>query len=210
MGTCITNMGDVARALKRPPQYTTKWFGNELGAQSTYTCKEGEGERAIINGHHDTPIFVTLLDKFIEKYVCCVNCHLPEIDMYIKKGNIQAKCMACGWAGDLDNAHKLAAFISKNPPDETGLNIVNPADAAAGGGKLDKKARREQKAKLKGEKKDDEEGTADEDEDDEPAEKKKKEKKEKKDKKDKKKKDDDDDDDDDEVKEKKEKKDKKE
>merc|ERR1712066_650082 len=96
-------MGDVARALKRPPQYTTKWFGNELGAQSTYTNKEGEGERSIVNGAHDTGVFQTLLDKFIEKYVCCENCHLPEIDMFIKKGN-----------------------ITKNPPDESGLNIVAP------------------------------------------------------------------------------------
>jgi len=186
--TCIVNMGDVARALKRPPQYTTKWFGNELGAQSTYTCKEGEGERAIVNGHHDTHIFQELLDKFIEKYVLCPNCHLPEIPLLVKKGTIMAKCMACGWSGDLDNAHRLVAFITKNPPDETGVNIVNLAEAGAG--KLDKKARREMKAKLKEGKKgkdDDDEDDDDEDEDseDEKA-KKKKEKKEKKEKKDKK------------------------
>merc|ERR1712039_1091731 len=59
--TCIVNMADVARALKRPPQYTTKWFGNELGAQSTYTNKEGEGERAIVNGAHQTEVFQELL-----------------------------------------------------------------------------------------------------------------------------------------------------
>merc|ERR1712217_629759 len=142
------------------------------------------GERAIINGHHDTPIFVTLLDKFIEKYVCCVNCHLPEIDMFVKKGNIQAKCMACGWAGDLDNTHKLAAFISKNPPDETGLNIVNTAEAGAGGGKKDRRQKREEREKAKQEKR--EQGSADEDEDDDDDEDVK-EKKAKKDKKEKKK-----------------------
>jgi len=184
--TCIVNMGDVARAIKRPPQYTTKWFGHELGAQSTYTCKEGEGERSIVNGHHDTPIFQELLDKFIAKYVLCTNCHLPEIDMFIKKGNIVAKCMACGWAGDLDNAHRLAAFIVKNPPDDSGLNIISQAEAAAG--KLDKKARREMKAAKMKEKKDkggsdDENDKDDEDDDDDDSEapaKKKKEKKEKK------------------------------
>eukprot|EP00415_Alexandrium_ostenfeldii_P000587 UN0587 len=180
--TCIMNMGDVARALQRPPQYTTKWFGNELGAQCTYTCKEGEGERAIVNGHHDTHVFQELLDKFIEKYVLCPNCHLPEIPINVKKGMIVAKCAACGWAGDLDNAHRLAAFITKNPPDESGVNIVNLAEA--GGGKLDKKARREMKAKMKEQKEkgdDDEDNDEEEDEDEEKAKKKKKEKKEKKD-----------------------------
>merc|ERR1712139_697745 len=136
--TCIVNMSDVARALKRPPQYTTKWFGAELGAQSTYTNKEGEGERAIVNGHHDTPIFQTMLDKFIDKYVLCENCKLPEIDMNVKKGNIVAKCKACGWSGELDNNHKLAAFVTKNPPDESGHGIVNLAEAGAGGGKKTK------------------------------------------------------------------------
>merc|ERR1711904_535085 len=108
---------DVARALKRPPSYATKFFGCELGAQSTFTTKEGEGDRAIVNGAHDTGTCQTLLDKFIDIYVLCQNCHLPEIDLYVKKGVIQGACKACGWRGDLDNVHKLATFIQKNPPD---------------------------------------------------------------------------------------------
>merc|ERR1712039_592960 len=150
--TCVVNMGDVARALKRPPQYTTKWFGNELGAQSSYTNKEGEGERAIINGHHDTHVFQDSLDIFISKYVCCVNCRLPEIDMAIKKDKgdqvIKGRCLACGWQGMLDNNHKLAAFILKNPPDETGNGIIVPT---TGEGRGDKKARREEKARKQAE-----------------------------------------------------------
>merc|ERR1712137_959359 len=84
------------------------------------------------------------------KYVCCENCHLPEIGMYIKKGIIQGKCAACGWAGELDNVHKLVAFILKNPPDDSGNNLLTVETA---GGKVDKKARREAKlaAKAKGE-----------------------------------------------------------
>merc|ERR1712217_901630 len=75
-----------------------------------------EGERVVINGHHDTPVFQTLVDKFIDRYVLCVGCHLPEIDMIVRKGIIVAQCKACGWAGELDNQHKLASYICKNPP----------------------------------------------------------------------------------------------
>merc|ERR1712066_349785 len=182
--TCVVNMGDVARVLKRPPQYTTKWFGNELGAQSTYTNKEGEGERAIVNGAHDTSVFQELLDKFISKYVCCENCHLPEIDMAIKKGVIKGNCAACGWQGDLDNNHKLAAFITKNPPDASGINIMDPGDAGAkGGGKPSKQERREAKLRKQAEK-GNEDGDEDDDDEEEKEVKEKKEKKEKKDKKD--------------------------
>jgi len=138
--TCIVNMGDVAGALKRPPQYVTKWFSNELGALTSYTNKDGEGERAIVNGHHDTIVFQGLLDKFIEKYVCCEHCHLPEIFMVVRKGVIQGKCMACGWKGELDNTHKLATFIQRNPPDKSGHNIQTEI---GGGGKIDRKAKRE-------------------------------------------------------------------
>lgn len=177
--TCIVNMPDVARALKRPPQYTTKWFGSELGAQSTYTDKEGEGVRAIVNGHHDTPIFQTMLDKFIEKYVLCENCHLPEIDMNVKRGTIVGKCKACGWAGDLDNNHKLAAFITKNPPTDGGFGVTNLAEKDVGT-KVSKEDRRKQREEKRA--KQAEGGDDDEEEDDEEKAKRRAERKEKKEK----------------------------
>jgi len=170
--TCIENMSDVARALRRPPQYTTKWFGAELGAQTTFTNKEGEGERAIVNGHHDTPIFQTMLDKFIDKYVLCENCKLPELEMKVKKGLITAKCSACGWAGELDNNHKLAAFITKNPPDESGNGVVNLAVEDAKGMKSKDERRKEREEKRKKKENGEE---VDEDDDDEKPKKEKKE-----------------------------------
>merc|ERR1712060_510197 len=116
-------------------------FGTELGSQSTYSNVVGTGERAVVNGHHDTVVFQTMLDKFIDTYVLCKNCHLPEIDLVVKKSWISAKCAACGWAGDLDNNHKLARFISTYPPDKNGLNIQG-SNGGGGGGKVDKPQRR--------------------------------------------------------------------
>merc|ERR1712159_622928 len=107
--------------------------------------KEGEGERAVINGAHETHVFQTLLDKFIEKYVLCPNCNLPEIPLQIKKSIISAKCAACGWSGELDNTHRLAAFITKNPPDGKG-GVVNLADSKGGAiSKAERRAEKERK-----------------------------------------------------------------
>merc|ERR1712217_366929 len=181
--TSIVNMGDVARAIKRPPQYTTKWFGTELGSQSTYSNVQGTGERAVVNGHHDTAVFQAMLDKFIDTYVLCKNCHLPEIDIIVKKGWISAKCAACGWAGDLDNNHKLAKFITTYPPDKSGLNIGG-SGGDEGGGKKSKEERRAAKAEKQKQK--DQEGGDEDDDDHESDDEQEKEKKEKKDKKDKK------------------------
>lgn len=187
--TCIVNMGDVARALMRPPQYTTKWLGNELGAYSTYINKEREGERTFLNGLHDPAVIQTFLDKFIDKYVLCAKCHMPEVDMKIVKGNIQGKCKACGWSGDLDNESKLASFITKNPPDKSGINIVG--SGADIGKSLSKEERRREKLRKKAKKDADENSWySDSSDDDKPKSKKdKKEKKHKKEKKDKEKKD---------------------
>lgn len=180
--TSVCNMGDVARPVKRRPEETTKWFGYELGASSKYTNKEGEGERCLINGGHNTDVFQALLDKFIEKYVLCENCKLPEIDMMVKKGLVAGKCKACGWAGELDNAHRLAAHIVRNPPDAGGFGEE--------GNKLDKKARQAARAaksqkKAKEAKDSDEEDGSDDDKENQKkvVKKEKREKSEKKEKK---------------------------
>merc|ERR1711879_423658 len=122
------------------------------------------------NGHHETQALQSLIDKFIEKYVLCRNCHLPEIDMYVnKKGIVMAQCKACGWNGDLDNDHKLANYIAKHPPD-TGIGF----DAEKKGKKTkeERQAARAQKSKK---------GKDDDDEEEEEEDKKEKKSKKKKD-----------------------------
>merc|ERR1712060_808545 len=145
--TCIMNMSDVAGALKRKPEYTAKFFGYELGAQTSYTNKEGEGERTIINGHHETKVFQDLLDKFIEKYVLCQNCNLPEIDMVVKKERIMATCKACGWGGELDPAHKLANYILSHPPD-TGTGFDADTGKKAKASREERQKAREARKRL--------------------------------------------------------------
>merc|ERR1712139_732860 len=103
--TRLANIEDVAKSLKVPPEFPTKWFGLELGAQSTYAPND-----AIVNGWHETPDLVPLLDKYIETYVLCQKCHLPEIKAKMKVQSkkvsfMTAKCQACGWKGALDSTH---------------------------------------------------------------------------------------------------------
>jgi translation initiation factor 5 len=56
------------------------------------------------------------MDKFIEKYVLCKKCKYPEMSIKVVKNNVQGECAACGFKGELDNKHRLANFIIKNPP----------------------------------------------------------------------------------------------
>lgn len=115
--TVIPNMTDIAKALARPPTYPTKFFGCELGAQTTFDEKN---ERYIVNGAHDASRLRELLTGFIDKFVLCPNCKNPETDLYIsgsgKREKIYRDCKACGHRQDVDMTHKLTTFILKNPP----------------------------------------------------------------------------------------------
>lgn len=115
--TVIPNMSDVARALSRPPTYPTKFFGCELGAQTSFDEKN---DRYIVNGAHDANRLRELLDGFIDKFVLCRSCKNPETDLVIQKvgrsEDIIRDCKACGERTGVDMRHKLTTFILKNPP----------------------------------------------------------------------------------------------
>jgi len=112
--TVIPNMSDVSRALSRPPTYPTKFFGCELGAQTTFDEKS---DKYIVNGAHDAARLRELLDTFIDKFVLCASCKNPETDLIITKTeDIIRDCKACGQRTRVDMRHKLTTFIIKNPP----------------------------------------------------------------------------------------------
>lgn len=112
--TVVPNMSDIARALSRPPTYPTKFFGCELGAQTTFDEK---GDRYIVNGAHDATRLRELLDVFIDKFVLCASCKNPETELILTKTDeILRDCKACGQRSGVDMRHKLTTFIVKNPP----------------------------------------------------------------------------------------------
>lgn len=160
--TAIPNISDVALSLHRPPGEVNKFFGCELGAQTTYSA---ETDRAIVNGAHTDAVLQSLIHRYIEIFVLCPSCGLPETEYKIKNDTIYHKCAACGAKEMVDMSHKLCTYILAQ----------------------DKKAKKENKSKTKkkGEKKSKKEKEKGSDGSDE--EKKKKKKKDKKDKKDKKK-----------------------
>lgn len=132
--TVVPNMSDVARALSRPPTYTTKFFGCELGAQTSFDEKN---DRYIVNGAHDANHLRELLDVFIDKFVLCKACKNPETELVILKvgrsEDIIRDCKACGERTGIDMRHKLTTFILKNPP----VKSKKSKKGGAGGGAAD-------------------------------------------------------------------------
>eukprot|EP00954_Amorphochlora_amoebiformis_P028385 1391572-Amorphochlora_amoeboformis.AAC.1 len=129
--TIVPNMVDVAKALNVPPECKstaepslpsgplitcvliidpTKFFGVELGAQSKYDSKS---ERASVNGAHGAPDLQKILTKFIQMFILCPRCELPEIKWNVTKTALKIDCAACGYNGQINNQHRLLTYILK-------------------------------------------------------------------------------------------------
>jgi translation initiation factor 5 len=104
----IPNITDVASSLHRSPGEVNKFFGTELGAQVKYNA---ETEKAIVNGAHTDAVLQDLMHRYIEKFVLCPNCRLPESEYKIKNDCIFHRCKACGAKDMVDMSHKLCNFI---------------------------------------------------------------------------------------------------
>ncbi|KAK9465058.1 domain found in IF2B/IF5-domain-containing protein [Lipomyces arxii] len=148
--TAIVNNADVARALARPPMYVTKFFGLELGAQ---TSVNETADRYMVNGAHDAAKLQDLLDGFISKFVLCKACKNPETDIVITKDQMLYRdCKACGKRSPIDLSHKLTGVILKNPPSSSGKKGTTNG----------KKSKKDRKEKKNEEAEEEEEGSDDE------------------------------------------------
>lgn len=106
--TVIPNISDLGTALHREPGEVNKFFGCELGAQTTYNV---ETDRAVVNGAHTDAVLQNLIKKYIDVFVLCPSCSLPETEYKIKSGCVWHKCAACGAKEMVDMSHKLCTYI---------------------------------------------------------------------------------------------------
>lgn len=106
--TVVVNCVELASALHRTPAEVCKFFGCELGAQSKY---DAETERAVVNGAFTTQDMQSHLSKYIEGFVLCPQCGLPETKYKYRNESVFHKCFACGADEPIDMSHKLTNFI---------------------------------------------------------------------------------------------------
>jgi translation initiation factor 5 len=106
--TVIPNISDVGNSLHRSPGEVNKFFGTELGALTRY---DAETDKAVVNGAHTDGTLQDLMHRYIEKFVLCPNCRLPETEYKIKSDCIFHRCKACGAKEMVDMSHKLCNFI---------------------------------------------------------------------------------------------------
>mmetsp|Transcript_31845 Transcript_31845/g.32456 ORF Transcript_31845/g.32456 Transcript_31845/m.32456 type:complete len:394 (+) Transcript_31845:131-1312(+) len=107
--TVLTNIIEISASLNREAPEITKYFGCEMGSQTTFSS---DTERAVVNGAHTAADLQVKLSHYIEGFVLCKQCRLPETSYRIKNGIISQKCAACGSKESCDMTHKLTTFIA--------------------------------------------------------------------------------------------------
>lgn len=108
--TVILNLKDVSDALDRPIEMLIRYFSIELSAQCR---KESDSTRVTINGTVTSEQLFHTLNTFIDIFVLCPKCHLPETLLTIKKGMLRHKCKSCGEKAPITSDHKLVKFTLK-------------------------------------------------------------------------------------------------
>jgi len=88
-----------------------------------------------------------MIHKYIQLFVICPNCGLPETEYKIKAGIIYHKCAACGAKEMVDMTHKLTTYILAQDKKDR-------ADAKKEGKKKDEKKEGKKKDEKKEKKKD--------------------------------------------------------
>merc|ERR1712045_97416 len=106
--TVIPNISEVSLSLHRDAGEVNKFFGCELGAQTSFNVKD---DRAVVNGSHTDAALQAMIHKYVEGFVLCPQCGLPETKYKIKGGCIYHNCAACGAVEMVDMEHKLCTYI---------------------------------------------------------------------------------------------------
>ena len=105
--TQITNISDIASALRRPFQEILQFIVYDLGTQFKDTI--------VINGAYTSKVIQGCIFKYIETFVLCQSCKKPEVPSYrINDKKIYMYCEGCGETHQISPEHKLCKYIIRN------------------------------------------------------------------------------------------------
>ena len=104
--TILVNLNRIGADLKRNPEEILKYLGQKKGANTTAIQ-----DKYILNGSFDSQDLQSEIYNYIEGYVKCFQCKLPETTYFKKSKKLFTKCSAC--SGECEIVDKLKSFILK-------------------------------------------------------------------------------------------------
>jgi translation initiation factor 2 subunit 2 len=89
--TVITNFDDICDRLNRDPDVVSKYLLREIGTAGSRT----DG-RMTLTGIFSPAQIDAAIHQFVEAYVMCKVCHLPDTKLVKEKRAMTLICEACG------------------------------------------------------------------------------------------------------------------
>jgi len=89
--TRLTNLKELADALSREEEHLHREIQSELGTAGQL----GEG-RSRYNGTFSASDFQSAVDSYIQEFVRCSECGLPDTRLVTEDGTMMLRCEACG------------------------------------------------------------------------------------------------------------------
>jgi translation initiation factor 5 len=87
--TIINNMDNIAESINTPSEILYKYFAFVSGSAFNEKKKS-------LTGTYSVPDIEEYLYDYINKFVMCPNCNIPELMYKIESRNVCACCSACG------------------------------------------------------------------------------------------------------------------
>ncbi len=89
--TIVANFGDICSTLNRDPDAVAKYLLHELGTAGS----RSEG-RMTLNGTFQAQDVNEAIKKYVESFVMCKVCHLPDTQLLKEGKQAFIRCEACG------------------------------------------------------------------------------------------------------------------
>jgi len=89
--TRLRNLGAIADALGREPEHVHRAIQRELGTNGQF-----ENDRARYNGSFTVADFEAAIEAYVEEFVRCTECGLPDTVLATEDGVDMLRCQACG------------------------------------------------------------------------------------------------------------------
>jgi len=112
--TRLTNLSDIAEALGREADHVHRTIQRELGTNGQF-----EGGQARYNGSFRVADFDAAIDAYVEEYVRCSECGLPDTRLTTEDGTQMLRCEACGAFRPVEKT-TAASTASQRPTLEEG------------------------------------------------------------------------------------------
>lgn len=89
--TRLTNLGAIADALSRDPEHLHRAIQRELGTNGQY-----DAGRSRYNGSFSASDFDGAIDSYVQEFVVCSECGLPDTRLVMEDRTLMLRCDACG------------------------------------------------------------------------------------------------------------------